>query len=123
MDVIRQMIHPKLTSISSADIAPGEMPSDPRNCELAFQVQIAPPESDGGDTFSFTVVTAERVGLLGLPRWGRGLLIVEEFSWDQIERMLSRLIARASRETWVEVAAELSKELKWEFDGYREAAV
>jgi hypothetical protein len=46
------------------------------------------------------------------------MLIVESFSWTIVHRMLERLLAHAVRPTWNEVAAELNKELLWEFDNY-----
>jgi hypothetical protein len=55
----------------------------------------------------------------GTSQWGRGTLIVESFSWADVERMLVRLLAQASGETWQEVAQTLNKELRWEFEGYR----
>jgi hypothetical protein len=51
-------------------------------------------------------------------RWGRGLLLIETFSWPAVERMIERLLARASAATWHEVAAKINLELLWEFDNY-----
>ena len=53
-------------------------------------------------------------------RWGRSYLIVERFSWEEVEISLEKLLSHCRRATWVEVARELDKGLPWELDDYRE---
>ena len=53
-------------------------------------------------------------------RWGRGYLILPQFSWAEVARMLARLLDFTRKESWDDVATELCKELGWEFENYQE---
>ena len=86
---------------------------------MAITANIGASDGAGGDNFSFVVATPSALVESGTPQWGRGTLIVESFSWADVERMLGRLLAQASGETWQEIAQTLNKELRWEFEGYR----
>ena len=87
-----------------------------------LQASIGPKGAEGEELFEFQVVTPSFLAKEGLPRWGRGLLIVEQFSWETVDRALERLLARAQRNTWAEVAVVLNHELHWEFDNYQSVA-
>jgi hypothetical protein len=112
------MIIPILKGLHSADLARGDLPVD-ADFSVAMQASVGPKGETGEETFSFTVATPSVVVSLGLPRWGRGLLLVESFSWEEVERYVERLVARAHRTTWAETAAVLNQYMEWEFDGYR----
>jgi hypothetical protein len=43
------------------------------------------------------------------------MFVVQSFSWEAIDRALSKLLLHADRMTWEESARELGKELIWEF--------
>jgi len=111
------MIVPKLQSIFSVDLQDPGLPADPSNCSILLEVEIG-SDGSGADTFSFTVITPAAFARAELPRWGRGHLVVAEFDWAVVRRSIERLLAHAARETWDQVAAELNKELGWEFEGY-----
>jgi len=113
------MVTPQLLSIHSPDLGVGESPADPKNCRLLVQATIGPAGTGQGEVFDFVVVTPQALPAAGLPRWGRGVLLMEEFSWATVDRHLQRLLARVSRPSWSEVASELNKELLWEFDSYQ----
>jgi len=113
------MIFPKLVSFSSADLDTGAMPPDPEHCLVPVTATIGPTGSSAGDNFSFLVATPSALAESGTVGWGRGILIVESFSWADVERSINRLLAHAARDTWQEVAHALNKELLWEFDGYQ----
>jgi Immunity protein 8 len=112
------MIVPILKGLHSADLV---RPETPKASEfaVAMQASIGPKDENGAETFSFTVATPAFVASLGLPRWGRGLLLVQSFSWQEVERHVERLLARAHRATWAETAAVLNQQMEWEFDGYQ----
>jgi hypothetical protein len=115
------MVFPKLKSLVSADLAATALPNDPDNFSISFQAVIGTAESDGGDIFSFTAVSA---GFLAIERrtiWGRGLLVVPEFSWPTVQSAVERLLTQSARSTWPEAAAEINKVLCWEFDNYQRA--
>jgi len=111
------MITPELKHLLSPDLAYGSKPPDPGNCCVALQALIGPQGVDSGESFQFLVVTPSFLAAQALPRWGRGMLIVQEFQWAVVDRMLERLLAGASRKSWREVGAALNHQLEWEFDG------
>ena len=103
----------------SPDIDRPELPADPTDCYIGVEVEIGPAGEDGAEIFQFDVATPS--GLVGIDqRWGRGLLIVDEFSWGKIDRTLERLLMHCVKGTWHEIASELNKELHWEFENYQE---
>ena len=109
------MIYPELLEIRSAQLAPPELPDDPRSCAVPFQVVVGSDEEDE-EPFGFTVVTPSWLARSSSPTWGRGYLVVREFDWDEIARSLALLLARAARPTWDEVVQELEKDLRRDFD-------
>jgi hypothetical protein len=106
-----------LKSLHSPDLEKGTAPLDPSDCRVLIEATIGPPDSPGGDIFSFIAVTPAALARLGT-EWGRGSLVMQSFSWNDVERMLGRLIAQSTRPTWHETAAQLNRELTWEFDNY-----
>jgi hypothetical protein len=113
-------IVPEIKSITSPDLPYGSVPAEPDNCSVFIETTIGPKGKEGEEIFSFTVVTPKYLALNPESRWGRGYLIVSQFSWSTIESMLGRLLIRAYRDSWSEAAKILSKELEWEFDNYQE---
>jgi hypothetical protein len=115
------MIYPEIRHIHSPDLEPPAMPDDPSDCEIFFQAFIGPKDGDEEEAFNFSVVTPVRLARDPEARWGRGKLIVLAFEWPVMAQALAQLLAHSARPTWGEVAAELNKELLWEFDGCRPA--
>ncbi|HKC53265.1 MAG TPA: Imm8 family immunity protein [Burkholderiales bacterium] len=113
------MIAPQLKSLLSPDLEASALPPDPTDCCVLFQAAIGPKNGEGEEVFNFEVVTPQYLARNVLPRWGRGALIVEQFSWPAVERALERLLAQAHRNSWREVAETLNHELRWEFDNYQ----
>lgn len=114
------MVTPVLKSLISPDIERPALPPDVENCSVFLQAGIGPKDSEGEEIFSFSVVTPRfLLGNEALPRWGRGLLVVDSFSWQTVDRSIQRLLAHAQRESWSEVARVLNSELEWEFDNYQ----
>ena len=112
---------PEIKSIISPDLEYGALPTQPDNCSVFVEAEIGIKGKDGAEIFSFTVVTPTFLASNPETRWGRGYLIVKEFSWAHVESMLGRLLAHAHKDTWSEVADVLSKELNWEFENYQES--
>ena len=94
-----------------------DLPEDVFDCGVFVEASIGPDES-GGDIFSFTVVTPEFLKRDRSSRWGRGYLVVPAFDWESVELAIRKLLDHVARETWNDVAIELSKELHSEFDNY-----
>jgi len=113
------MAIPVLHHLSSPDLERGALPANPGSCAIAINAEIG-LATGGADNFSFTVVTPDQTLTHDGYRWGRGYLIVHEFSWAEIERALAKLLLHADRESWRETAAVLAQNLHWEYDGYPE---
>jgi hypothetical protein len=112
------MVTAHLISLDSPDLRPDALPLDPENCSVVLNAAIGPQDSPGAENFAFTVVTPRYLADHSDARWGRGLLVVDVFSWQEVTHMVERLLAHASGSTWGEVAAKLNHELLWEFDNY-----
>lgn len=113
------MVYPEIRQIHSPDLEPPNLPADPSDCEICFQVVIGPRSGEGEEAFNFTVATAARFARASEAQWGRGKLIVPVFEWPVLAQGVAKLLARCARPTWGEVVAELNKELLWEFDGHK----
>jgi len=112
------MIYPRLIALSSDDFDAGVLPDDLKHCMVSIVATIGPSSGNGGDHFHFVAATPSALAESRKFGWGRGILIIESFSWADIERSILRLLAHAARETWQEAALALNKDLLWEFDGY-----
>ncbi len=114
------MIIPEIRSIISPDLPTGELPPNSEDCRIGIEVTIGSKGQPGEEIFSFDVVTPKYLARESITQWGRGLLIVHEFSWTTVEKALQQLLAHAHKDTWHESATVLSKEMNWEFENYRE---
>jgi hypothetical protein len=112
------MIIPVLKRLSSPDLERDRLPDDPAVCSIFCEAAIGPRDAAGGDLFSFTAVTAHALLNEEGARWGRAYLIVDRFSWPAVERAIGNLCMHCSRSTWDACAAELAKEMNWEFERY-----
>lgn len=113
------MVFPKLKSLLSADLVAPSLPEDPKVFSVPFEAVIGPPNTEAGDIFSFTAVSPEFLASQCRVTWGRGLLVVHEFSWPTMQAAVERLLTQAARPTWPEAAAELNKVMCWQFDNYQ----
>jgi hypothetical protein len=113
------MIFPRLLSLSSDDFDANASPDDVTHCCVSIVAKIGPSDSEGSDYFYFSAATPSALAESRTFGWGRGILIIESFSWVNVEKSVQRLLAQAARETWQEVALVLNRELLWEFDGHR----
>ena len=109
---------PTIRSLVSPDLPSGDLPPDPDDCFVLIEAEIGAAGLPGADVFSFQVVTPKYLMRESLPRWGRGLLIVPQFTWPAVETSLQKLLMHATGPNWSAVAAELAKELHWEFEHY-----
>ena len=112
-------MRPIVKSIMSPDVDRPALPPDPSHCSVFIEVEIGPSGESGAEIFSFSVVTPSKL-IGGGPVWGRGLLVLDEFSWAGVDVALSKLLRHCEGATWSEVSSQLNKELHWEFENYRE---
>ena len=111
---------PELKRLTSPDLEHGTLPPNPKDCLVFLEAEIGSGEMEAADIFGFTVVTPKAVAKCRGRHWGRGYLLLPEFTWEEVEQALSRLLAQCVGPSWQEIAWRLNKELLWEFDGYRE---
>ncbi|WP_425511280.1 Imm8 family immunity protein [Pseudomarimonas salicorniae] len=104
--------------IDSLDLPRPKLPPDPANCCILVEAQIGPKGSEASELFRFEVVTCSYLAENPIARWGRGLLLLPEFSWAHVDRMVARVVAGARGTDWGSSARNLSRTLDWEFDGY-----
>ena len=116
------MIIPTAKNLNSPDLDRPALPPDPADCAVSFEASIGDKNGRGADLFQFTVATPGYFLRAGGVTWGRGYLIVDQFSWSAIDRALEKLCLHAWRATWAESAAELTKDLHWEFENYTPVA-
>lgn len=112
------MIIPVVKALSSPDVAFGQAPPDSVDCAVVIEASIGPKGHDGAERFQFVAITPAALARDTDARWGRGYLILDRFSWAACERAIEHLCMHAHRPTWAQTAAELSKEMHWEFENY-----
>jgi hypothetical protein len=110
------MVYPEIRGIHSSNLEPPNLPEDPSDCEICFQVIVGPKDGEGEEAFSFTVITPIQLAKGSEAQWGRGKLIVPAFDWSAVAQAIAKLFAHCPCPTWREVKIELSKELLSEFD-------
>jgi hypothetical protein len=89
-----------------------------------LQVLVGPKEGEGEESFDVFVCTPEwlkrnhnRTDLIV----GRHYLIIFEYNYDRLLRYLDEYCSRCSGETWQEIAEQLGRLGKWEFEDYKSA--
>ena len=87
---------------------------------IQIQADIGPKGGKGSETFTFYAVSPKRLQHLldgKQIRIGRGLLIMNDYDIKLIEATIERLVDTCRKETWDEVAMNISKYAYWEYDG------
>ena len=88
---------------------------------LMLELEIGPKNRDDSDVFYLEVISpkalaaqVEDEGLL----FGRGLLIMESFSYERLERFIEGWCAKTHGKTWEEMVEKLSRFAGYEFLDY-----
>ena len=116
---LASMNKPELKYFISTELDEGKLPENPSNCSVFIEANIGLENEEGSDIFSFHVVTPSFLENDDKPRWGRGYLIVDYFSWELVEKSIQKLLRHCNGKNWDEISTQLSKELHWEFDNYK----
>jgi len=99
------------------------IPSDPACFGFLLQVLIGPADTTGEESFDFVVCT---------PEWlrqahgeaavilARHQVLVFRYDFPAIETALRCLVSSVEGRSWRELARELSRYGKWEFEDYSE---
>lgn len=115
------VMHLEVKSIFSVELGKGEEPVSPNCCCVKISADIGVRGKEAADQFNFYAITPEFLVIHPEARWGRGYLLLPEFSWNEVERMLERLISSISANSWDDAAMKLCNYLEWEFENYQPA--
>lgn len=94
---------------------------DPKNCSVRISVDIESDENNGSAFYYLQVVTTDYLFSSQKSIWGKSVLVVQLFSWDEIEREIGRLISEISSDTWENSVKILSRYMDWEYEGMKGA--
>lgn len=89
---------------------------DPANCAVWVTVTVGFGEG-GGDLFTVQVVTSDYVKSCDKPLWGNNLLIIDNFTWEDVETAIHDMLSGISAENWEHAANQLSRYMRWEYEG------
>ncbi|WP_230413072.1 immunity 8 family protein [Paraburkholderia antibiotica] len=96
-------------------------PDDPENFSLWIELRVGPDDSSGADDYRVLVCTPEWLHQnVKEPRWGRHMLIVEEYDRSAIEASILDYVAKCMGDGWRDIAEKIARNLSWEFEDYRE---
>lgn len=111
---------PKLVSLTCDSLTRNQVPVDAADCELTFTASIG---IDGvrGDNFQFVVVTPSALARSQYTGWCKDYLLVQDFSWAQVDNYVANLLASIRGESWEDVAGQLQQFMDWEFYNYRQS--
>lgn len=109
----------ELKGIFSTELNEPEIPDDPGCCAVNMFADIGIKDSEGADQFNFLVVTPRFLVAHPEIRWGRGYLLMPEFSWLETHRMIERHVSSISVSSWEEAAKALCHYMEWEFENYQ----
>ncbi|MBF6278313.1 MULTISPECIES: Imm8 family immunity protein [Nocardia] len=101
-----------------ADLASGNLPED----SLFVQLMIGPLGAPGEESFDVIVCTPQsRDGVMDPadPESGKYLLVLDRIDVDLLERYVQDFLRDLDRPTWQELAREIGKLGRWEFEDYQ----
>ncbi len=114
----------EIKNISSDDypVTRTGLPFDPRSAWVIVEAEIGPKDGKGSDIFFFYVCTAaylsEELESAG-SRFGRHLLIMNEFNWDHVVSVIEKLVSSFEEPDWRSLAEKIARYAQWEFEDYQ----
>jgi hypothetical protein len=109
----------EIKTLVSPDLDDDKLPDDVEECAVFCEAEIGVKGEKGADIFSFTVATPKFLWAQQGYKWGKGLIIIETFSWEAVEAALNKLLSECSGTDWIEVTDKLTKTLHWEYENYK----
>lgn len=95
-------------------------PEDKTNFSLNLRIRVGLDCTEGADDFELFICTIKWLEeTLCEARWGRGLLIVREYDFSTINKMIYDYVNYCEGDSWEIIATQLGKVFTWEFDNYQ----
>jgi hypothetical protein len=98
------------------------MPELPHNFCRWIHLDIGYEEEQASSMFSIGVCSftwlAHQYSNEG-PRWGRHLLVVGQYNYEEIKKAIEERVQSCLRETWEESLKILCRDFAWEFEDYK----
>lgn len=97
-------------------------PSVADNFGFLLQIEVGPAGSDTADTFDIMVCTPEWLKRHNKPTdilIPLNYLIVFEYDFSRIMGFIEKYCSKCSGETWEEVATQVGRLGRWEFEGFK----
>jgi len=96
-------------------------PEDPEIFGFLLQVLAGPDDGPGEESFDVVVCSprwlASDLGDGGM-RWGRHYLLVGRYDWPSLKQFVTAHFEAVEGDTWREVAEQLGRFGRWEFEDY-----
>ncbi|MBI9051696.1 MAG: hypothetical protein JEZ00_19890 [Anaerolineaceae bacterium] len=113
----------ELRQISCMDVLDLESYSpDKETFSLMLEMEIGAKHSDESEIFYLEIVSpaalADRLQE-GTILFGRGMLIMQDFSYQRVRKFLQKWCSRAHGKTWADVSEQLSRFAEGEFLDYQ----
>lgn len=122
MNPILRLVEPIDVEVELSDMA--EFESD----QVGVALHIGANQGPGTDLFYATFIGPRSAAARsdeprGRPWYlvERGVLVLREFSHEELTSAIEDILSASSGETWADVAAKLCRYFLWEFDGMDEA--
>ena len=110
----------EVKTLVGTDLEYGQLPDNADDCEVWCEAEIGVKGEKAADIFSFAVVTPKFLWSQQGHKWGKGLIILDTFSWEAVEAALDNLLSQCSGRDWLEVTDKLTKTLYWEYENYKD---
>lgn len=95
-------------------------PENSDNFSLSLRIRIGLDCTQGADDFELFICTPKWLEeAVWEARWGRGLLIVREYDFSNINGLIQDYVNRCEGDSWETIVTQLSKVFSWEFDDYQ----
>lgn len=97
-------------------------PTEPNCFAFLLQVMISPEDSAGEESFDLLVCTPRylesKLDHEGMPMFGRHLLIVRNYDFAAIQKLIENYCNALEERDWNGLATKLSRIGHWEFEDY-----
>ena len=119
-------VAPEVRRIHSPDILDMQsaVPDDPEMFCILVQAMIGPAAELGEESFDFTVCTPKWINKAMLKdgfMFGKNCLIVEYYDYNIILDAINSLCQSIKGSSWKQVAEQLGRYGKWEFEDYNQS--